>query len=104
MNTRAGVPSGNDDASHAAHTTPPSAPEKKSRCSRSPQEAHAPSCGASPAACRSLTRKASAAARTALGRHGRPEEVAHAVLFLASPLATWITGQTVVVDGGQSLR
>ncbi len=36
-------------------------------------------------------------------RHGLPEEVAHAVLFLASPLASWITGQTIVTDGGQSL-
>ena len=37
------------------------------------------------------------------GRHGLPEEVAYAVLFLASPLASWITGQTIVTDGGQSL-
>lgn len=38
------------------------------------------------------------------GRHGRPEEIANAALFLASPLASWITGQTLVVDGGQVLR
>jgi 3-oxoacyl-[acyl-carrier protein] reductase len=37
------------------------------------------------------------------GRLGHPEEVANMVLFLASPLATWITGQTIVVDGGQLL-
>ena len=37
------------------------------------------------------------------GRLGRPEEVADVVLFLASPLAGWITGQTIAVDGGQLL-
>ena len=37
------------------------------------------------------------------GRMGRPEEVANVALFLASPLAAWVTGQTIVVDGGQLL-
>ncbi|MBP0446125.1 SDR family oxidoreductase [Roseomonas sp. SSH11] len=37
------------------------------------------------------------------GRMGRPEEVAEAALFLASPRASWITGQSLVVDGGQLL-
>jgi 3-oxoacyl-[acyl-carrier protein] reductase len=36
----------------------------------------------------------------ALRRAGRPEEVAAAAVFLASPLATYITGQTLSVDGG----
>ncbi len=37
------------------------------------------------------------------GRLGAPEEVADVVLFLASPLARWVTGQTIIVDGGQLL-
>lgn len=35
------------------------------------------------------------------GRMGTPEEVAEVVLFLASPAARWVIGQTIVVDGGQ---
>jgi 3-oxoacyl-[acyl-carrier protein] reductase len=36
----------------------------------------------------------------ALRRSGRPEEIAAAIIFLASPLASYITGQTLAVDGG----
>jgi 3-oxoacyl-[acyl-carrier protein] reductase len=43
-------------------------------------------------------------AKIPFGRYGRPEEIAHAALFLASPYAGWITGQTLCVDGGQSLN
>jgi len=35
-----------------------------------------------------------------VGRHGDPEEVAAMIVFLASPRASYITGQTVLVDGG----
>jgi 3-oxoacyl-[acyl-carrier protein] reductase len=42
-------------------------------------------------------------AKIPFGRFGKPEEVAHAALFLASPWASWITGQTLCVDGGQLL-
>ncbi len=37
------------------------------------------------------------------GRLGTPAEVASVVLFLASPMAGWVTGHTIVVDGGQLL-
>jgi len=36
------------------------------------------------------------------GRFGRPEEIADAVVFLASEKASFITGSCLVVDGGQS--
>jgi 3-oxoacyl-[acyl-carrier protein] reductase len=39
----------------------------------------------------------------ALGRFGSPEDVAGAVLFLASDLAGYITGQVLVVDGGLAI-
>jgi NAD(P)-dependent dehydrogenase (short-subunit alcohol dehydrogenase family) len=38
------------------------------------------------------------------GRMGQPEDIANAVVFLASDRADYITGQTLVVDGGYILR
>lgn len=40
---------------------------------------------------------------TALGRIGEPGDVADAVAFLASDAASWVTGETFVIDGGQRL-
>ena len=38
-----------------------------------------------------------------LGRAGTPEDVAHAVAFLASDQAAYITGQVLSVDGGMAI-
>ena len=43
------------------------------------------------------------ASSTALGRIGEPADVAAAVAFLVSDEASWITGETLVIDGGQLL-
>ncbi|CAI2405752.1 SDR family oxidoreductase [Serratia plymuthica] len=43
------------------------------------------------------------AAAVPLGRLGEPEDIAAAMVFLASPAAAYITGQTLVVDGGALL-
>ncbi|OBA84144.1 oxidoreductase [Mycobacterium sp. 1164966.3] len=40
----------------------------------------------------------------AMGRRGRPEEQAGAILFLLSELSSYITGQTLLVDGGLDLK
>src|SRR5205823_392628 len=42
--------------------------------------------------------------RTPLGRVGEPEDIADVVTFLCSDLARYVTGQTLVVDGGMTLH
>jgi len=44
------------------------------------------------------------AARVGLGRWGKVEEIAYPCIFLASDASSWMTGETIVVDGGPSPR
>lgn len=43
------------------------------------------------------------ASNTPLGRIGRTEDISNAAAFLISPLSDWITGQSIIIDGGISL-
>jgi NAD(P)-dependent dehydrogenase (short-subunit alcohol dehydrogenase family) len=42
--------------------------------------------------------------RYPLGRYGKPEDIAYAVIYLLSDAASWITGQSLVLDGGSSIK
>ena len=53
---------------------------------------------------RSHPRQATAAKTIPLGRVGRLKEVGYLTVFLASPAAAYVTGQTWAVDGGVSIQ
>lgn len=48
-------------------------------------------------------REAEAAHRIPLGRIGEPDDIGNAIAFLASGDASWITGEVLVIDGGQAI-
>lgn len=52
----------------------------------------------------STHRTAQSSQNTLLGRLGDPTDIGHAVAFLASDAAQWITGQTLIVDGGTTIK
>lgn len=52
----------------------------------------------------SLSQELEYGERTPVGRLGEPAEIAAAVAFLCTPGASYVTGQTLVVDGGNSIR
>jgi len=52
----------------------------------------------------SVVKKKMADAEHPLGRIGKPEDVANAVLFFASEDSSWTTGSILVVDGGSSIK
>ena len=49
-------------------------------------------------------RAAKTAASYALGRLGEPDDIAGAAVFLASRAGAWMTGQTLIIDGGWSIN
>ena len=39
-----------------------------------------------------------------MGRFGKPEDIAHAIIYLLSDASSWVTGHTLVIDGGTTLQ